>query len=272
MLTTLPVHGAIPMRKASTQSRSYAFQLVHQLGRSVLLRRVADMIKHGFVTAEKTSDGFLVSKSDSSSQNQFADLTEPMRWEEQTDDLKNGRKSMGPWTKVEAEQGIPAAIGNYFGFEKTPRFETWVKEDIDSIMIPMIKPFETKHGTFIGYDSNLEIENHFLALVSQEARAWQIEAGIHPGIDIAGTSGADILGICMLLSAMHKKHIHFVLLAAKHQPRISIPDSFMIWAEQGKLEKGIQEFTGMSEWPPASSFASENLVSRLAACRTVVGR
>jgi hypothetical protein len=30
--------------------------------------------------------------------------------------------------------------------------------------------------------------------------------------------------------------------------------------------------TGISEWPPAKSFASGSLVSRLAACRTVVGR
>ena len=58
------------------------------------------------------------------------------------------------------------------------------------------------------------------------------------------------------------------------RPFSSMPDRPSIWLRSTRSE-GLASrsfITGISEWPPARSFASAFLASRLAACRTVVGR
>src|SRR5205085_8452532 len=124
-------------------------------------------------------------------------------------------------------------------FKKLKRF------DIDSLMLPLIRPWESGHGTMMGYGAEPEVDYHFLAEALENVSDWRSDAGLHPNTTFGQSTGADITLVAVVLIGLHLKHIRFALVASKHHPKISIPQSLTIWGPEADLARGVSEFTGL---------------------------
>jgi hypothetical protein len=238
--------NGVPVHKSTDESRSYAMAFLHQLGRATLMHRTAEMIRFGFMTAETIDDGFIVRKTDLVS-SQFLDNLEFSRWEKLEQHINDENQKFYKNWKIlnfaELNQ-VQHHVGNYFGREKVD-FKKWQRADIDSLMIPLIHPWDSGSGMMMGYGARPEVDHHFLAKASEQIKEYRDDAGLHPNSNFSDTTGADITAVAIIVTALHLKHIHFALLASKHYPEISIPISLTIWGPMKDLEKSIADFSGM---------------------------
>lgn len=245
LLSSLKTTG-IPMCQSSVDSRSYAMTLLHQLGRSALMRRAAEMMRCGFITAKPFKNGFTIRMAEFAS-SQFIDTLEFYRWEDLADSLdKDELRMRNEWEIFNAENCIQLLDrpGNFFGYEKYP-FTDWYRSDIDELMMPLIRPWDSGKGIMVAYGARPEVDNHFLAKSFELLTKWRGEAGIHPNAQFGGTTGADVTAIVTIVMSFHLKHVHFVMLASKRYPEISIPQSLTIWGPMSELQQSISDFTGL---------------------------
>jgi len=246
LLSPLQVPAAIPVLQSTDKSRSFAMSLLHQFGRSVLMHRAADMIRHGFLTAERVANRFVVRKTGLVS-SQFLDILE-FSWLENLETTigQDRRSYYKEWELFDVEHmdQIRHRVGSFLGRRHEPTFENWRRADIEALMVPLIHPWDSGHGIMMGYGARPEVDDHFLAEAVERASDWRTEAGIHPDARIGETTGADATAIATLIVGFHLKHVRFAILASKHYPQISIPQSLTIWGPVQLLEESIAEYTG----------------------------
>ena len=97
----------------------------------------------------------------------------------------------------------------------------------------------------IGYETDPDIANHYLALVTQKALDWRDEAGIHPDAVIGKASGASVAAVIMLLTSFYLKHITFVDRGWKKIPQANYPMSLTTWKPVSELVEAICEMTDL---------------------------
>lgn len=250
LLSTLKHYGGIPMRESTGETRSFAMKLLHQLGRSVLLKRTADMIESGMVSAKLENHRFVVKSSEGTSV-QFLDILEPIRHKKMEAVLKQKGKDLlsGDWGIFDIDhisifQDLP---GSYFGLGMNSPFEGWLCGDVNSLMEPLLFPWDSGHGIMMGYDALPEVDNHFLALSAEQMRDWRHDAGIHPDISFNDCPGPKLAAVSAVIAGLHSKHVRFALLAMKRHKEISIPQSLTIWGPRQELAQSIVDFTGFDE-------------------------
>lgn len=242
--------GGIPIRESTQDTRAFATTLLHQLGRAVLLNRVADMIQGGLVTA-KFEDGRFVVESTPGTSVQFLDILEPLRQKrietalrEKGKDLSSEKWGIFDLEHIAIFQELP---GSYLGLSMTNPFDSWICDDIATLMTPLVFPWDSDHGIMMGYDALPEIDNHFLATTMRRLPEWRHDAGMHPEVSFNGCSGPILAAVCAVIAALHSKHTQFALLAMEHHKEISIPQSLTIWGPRQELERSIVEYLGLGE-------------------------
>lgn len=250
LLSPLTHHGGIPILESTPEMRSLAMRLLHQLGRSVLLKRVANMIQSGLVSARQEEGGIVV-KSVEAASVQFLDILEPIRQKRIEAALKEKGKDLmsGAWgifdiNHISLFRNLP---GSYMGLHMENPLESWVCDDVDSLMAPLVFPWDSGHGIMMGYDALPEVDDHFLAIATSQLLKWRHDAGIHPDSSFNGCPGPQLAVVCAVIAGLHLKHIQFASLAMRHHKEISIPQSLTIWGPRQELEKSIVEYSGFEE-------------------------
>ncbi|MBI2273852.1 MAG: hypothetical protein HYU70_08640 [Bacteroidetes bacterium] len=237
-----------PICKSDDNTRNYAISLLYKLGCTVLLKRVADMVETGILTAIKEGNTFTFRKSIEAVQSQYLDTLEFSYLNKLDEKLNSAKEAYyGPWNLISHEE-LPDIFfkpGNFFSRDQT-NFDSYKISDIDSKMLPLIQPWNSGYGIMMAYDTTPEIDNHFLAIAAELVQEFRNDAGIHPNADIEGVKGADLAAVMIFIVSIHLKHVHYASLAAKNCPEISIPESLTIWEPIDKLIEAITDFSGMN--------------------------
>ena len=244
LFSSLQNFAGFPLADSTDQSRAFTQNLLHQFGRSVLMKRAAEMIRLGYLIAERIEGGFIVRSADKTS-SQFLDELEFSRLETLEDTLNNPAiQSFGEWELFDKDnQAFPLnRIGNFFGRNREKPLSHWKRDDIDALMLPLIHPWDSGHGIMMGYDAIPEVDFHFLSEAIGLVEKWRDEAGIHPNVKLEEISGSDLVMIVTIIVSSYIKHVKFASLAAKEMPEISIQQSLTIWKPLKELEQSIIDF------------------------------
>ena len=59
--------------------------------------------------------------------------------------------------------------GAFFALRPDKPLERWHREDIESLMLPLVKPWDTGRGVMVSYGARPEIDAHFMAEAVQLA-------------------------------------------------------------------------------------------------------
>lgn len=240
-------HRGFPMMQSTIETRKQIVSILYQLGIIVQLRRTVEMVKSGLVSAQKEGSTFTFSHT-SAAKDQFLDELEHGALDELEEKLKSSGSKYKNWELVEynAMREASRQVGNFMSVKYKSDFASFKLEDIDSQMIPLIKQWDTgNHGIMMGYDSNPEIDNHFLAIATELTSEWRDEAGIHPTTKIGKVFALDVMTVAMMVISFHIKHIHFAQLASEKDKKINIPQSLSIWTPLHELIKDISDFSGI---------------------------
>jgi len=244
LFSSLQNFGGFPLAESTERSRAFARNLLHQFGRSVLMKRAAQMIRYGYLIAERNDEGFLA-RAVHKMPSQFLDEVEFYRLEALENTLNSPDiDSCGEWKLFDMHnEAFPFdRIGNFFGRDGKKALTDWRRADIDKLMLPLIHPWDSGRGIMMGYDAIPEVDFHFLAEALALVTRWRDEAGIHPSVELGEISGADLGMIVTIIVSSYIKHIKFASLAAKESPEISIQQSLTIWKPFKELEQNVTDF------------------------------
>ena len=210
--------AGVPMRESTTDALAAAGVLLHQLGRAVLLKECVEMMRAGILVAERRGDVIGLAMHERTRADHFLDRMEHSRLE----DLDIERESDANF------EGIEAAFK---------------PAELDDKLLSLVFPWDSGRGVMVGYTADPEVDNYFLALVSNTSVRWRDAAGIHPDSEFLGVSGADVIAIGSFLMSIRLKHIRLVDAAKRKHPEINYAMSLCIWEPKGQLERSIADFT-----------------------------
>lgn len=212
--------NGVPLAESTTDSRAIATSLLHQLGRFSLLKRTAQMIRHGMAEGELEGGRIVLRASDRVSNNHLVDDLDAIKFQHLSSHMHD--------------------------FDPVHMFinETRV-EDLQARLQALVFPWKTGQGTMIGYHAAPDIDEHFQALVIRKTAEWRNQTGIHPSITIGEVSAADLFEIGLLLTSFNLKHICFVNAGIRIMPEANYPMSLTIWKRKSELTNSIAQVTGI---------------------------
>lgn len=204
------------------------------------------MVKSGILITEFVNDNSYSFSMSVDGKTQFLDEMELSHLEELEDKLEqDNRNFYKRWELVDYDN-IDMVFQNYGSFlSKKPRNEfTSVRlKDLESKMLPLIKPWDSGKGIMMGYDSTEELDWHFMASAASAMSEWKDNAGLHPEIKIEETKMSDIMAVIMCLVSFNLKHIEFASIATRNHKEIQIFQSLTIWSPLSELINDISAFT-----------------------------
>lgn len=236
--------GAFPLMESTQESRGYAAALMQEFGKVSLLRRLADMSERGIMDITRDGDEFQIRMSDDA-RAQFADATE-------LDQLKAAEvrlpSSSAGWTIASMRDALrfPGMPGNYMALVDPP-LKRWLRPDIEELIKPLVRPWDTGRGVMVAYDSRIEVDKHYMAEALALATHWRKDAGIHPKAMLASITGADIAAVGAALISLHAKHFGCVSVAKKLFGEVSVAQSLSIWEPRKALEESISIMSNCPE-------------------------
>jgi hypothetical protein len=254
--------AGIPIAKAGQDRRSLAMTLLHQLGRSVLMRRAATMVSHGLLVGEQSDSSLILRRPNDDSMTQFVDLLEHERLAVLEDKFWKGESTSvsDAWTRKEHSglgvDHLRGQVGSFLTRRRFTELDRWTRSDIDDLMRPLVRPWQSGYGLMTAYDAAPEVDDHFLAEAARLTLSWQEDGGIHSDVDVGGLSGADVCTIAMAVAALHLKHVALVLTAVKNHPEILIPESLTIWSRREDMERSIADYSGLPHALIRKSFSA----------------
>ena len=212
--------SGVPLMESTTDSRASAMSLLHQLGRFSLLKRTAQMMRHGMADGEHEGDRIVLRASDRVSNNHLVDDLDAIK-------LQHLARQMNDFDPIQM-------------FINETRVE-----DLQGRLQALVFPWKTGRGTMIGYHAAPDVDEHFLALVIKKTTEWRNEVGIHTGIMIGDVSAVDLFDIGLLLASFNLKHISFVNAGIRTLPDANYPMSLTIWKRTSELTNSIARITGI---------------------------
>jgi hypothetical protein len=216
LLSPLEIQGGIPMSASTGDTRVEASNLLRSFGCVVHVRRVAEMVRGGMLDATRSGGNFRFKLRDPHVNGSYAD------------------NIAFDWMRRSAEDDRAE-----FGSE----LDQWNLDNIESKMLPLIRPWETKFGTMATYDAVQEVDDHFLAIALEAGVNWRTEAGIHPDGVLGGVKTSLLTAIATYFISFHVKHAQFVQIGAKEFPEIGIHQSMTIWKERStSIETLVDQF------------------------------
>jgi len=239
--------GAFPLMESTAETRRAVMGMLHRCGQSVHLRRAADMVQFGLMTASETHSVIELARAPHT-HSEFLDILEFAHLR-RFDDLVKARKIpfYKGWTILEHSHltDVLARPGAFMS-RANDRLESFRHEDIDSLMIPLIRPWDSGHGLMMAYGALPEIDDHFMSEAMEFILECRTECGLHPSAAIPSVDAADLTAIAAVIAGLHMKHVRFALLAMKHCPDILIPQSMTIWTPAQELANSVADWTHLS--------------------------
>ncbi|MGB3882238.1 MAG: hypothetical protein WA955_16865 [Diaphorobacter nitroreducens] len=236
--------GAFPIMESTQESRTFAASLMQELGKVSMLRRLADMSERGIMEVARNGDEFHIRMSEDA-RTQFADASE-------LDKLKAAEarlpsSSVG-WTMASMRDALrfPDMPGNYMAIANAP-VKRWLRPDIEELIKPLVRPWDTGYGVMVAYDARIEVDRHYMAEALALATPWREDSGIHADAKLGTITGADIAGVGAALISLHAKHFGCVSVAKKLFPEVSVAQSLTIWGPRDTLEESISIMSGRPE-------------------------
>lgn len=235
-----------PMWESTAKSRDYAFNILHRLGRSVLLRRAADMVEFGYIFAEEIEGRIVFKRAIADVQvldNLEYELLEELHIDMSSSDSGyfNGWKLMS----FSSDDDFPTQQGAFWGSLAMPDLDALKLDNVDEVMEPLVRPWDSEHGIMVAYDALPELDAHFFSVALKLVLKWREEAGIHPRAKFSGFSGVDLSVVAAAVVSILLKHMRFVSIAAQLFPQISIPQSLTIWCAEREMIDDISSICKM---------------------------
>lgn len=233
--------GAFPLMESTYESRVFAAGLMQEFGKVSLLRRLADMSERGIVEITRSGDEFQIRMGEEA-RAQFADATE-------LDRLKAAEallpSSSAGWTTASMRNVLrfPDMPGNYMAAADAP-VKRWLRPDIEELIKPLVRPWDTGRGVMVAYDARIEVDKHYMAEALSLATRWREDSGIHPEAKLGSITGADIAGVGAALISLHSKHFGCVSVAKKMYDHVSVGQSLTIWGPRAALEESTSIMSG----------------------------
>jgi hypothetical protein len=211
----------VPLMPSTPDSRSMAMTFLHQLGRSTLLKQAADLVWHGLAEADLRDDAIVLRMSQRSSIDHFADRLDAIT--------------------LQRRFGDRIAAGRFRALAEHHKVQ-----DLEARMAALVFPWDTPHGTMIGYGAEPDIDQYFEILVAENTIDWRNDAGVHPDADIDGVSGAVLAAIGLLLTSFRLKHLRFVGVGVTKISHANYHMSLTIWKDVSEFRTSVAEITGLS--------------------------
>ena len=236
--------GAFPMMESTRDSRGFAVGLMQEFGKVSLARRLADMGERGIMEIARDGDNFRMRMTEDA-RAKFADFAE-------TDRLKAAEarlpSSSAGWTMASMRDAMrfPDMPGNYLALANAP-VKRWLRPDIEELIKPLVRPWDTGYGVMVAYDARIEVDTHYIAEALALATPWCEDSGIHADAKLGSITGGDIVGVGAALISLHAKHFGCVSVAKKLFSQVSVPQSLTIWGPRGALEESISLMSGRPE-------------------------
>lgn len=236
--------GAFPLMQSTQESRGYAAALMQEFGKVSLLRRLADMSERGIMDITRDGDEFQIRMGEDA-RAQFADATELDRLKAAEARLPS---SSSGWTMASMRDALrfPGMPGNYMALVDQP-VKRWLRPDIEELIKPLVRPWDTGCGVMVAYDATIEVDEHYMAEALALATHWREDAGIHPEAMLGSITGADIAAVGAALISLHSKHFGCVSVAKKLFSEVSVAQSLTIWGPREALKESISIMSGCSE-------------------------
>ena len=217
----------IPMITSTAETRKVAATVLHQLGRSALLSQSVAMLQHGMIEGALQDQAIVLRMTQRATTDHFLDQLEPSR-------LKR------------LEEQNP----NYRAHRP---FREFILSDLEARVKSLVFPWDSTKGTMIGYGAEPEIDDHFLAAITENIVEWRNEAGLHPQAYIGAVRVADLIAVGTLLVSFHLKHINFVHAGMKTIPDANYPMSLTIWKPETEFCASLAEYTGIDHTTVAAA-------------------
>lgn len=236
--------GAFPLMESTPESRGFAAGLMQEFGKASLARRLADMCERGIMEIARDGDEFQIRMSEDAKA-QFADAMEHDRLktaEERAPSSNSG------WTMASMRDALrfPGMPGNYLALANAP-VKRWIRADIEELIKPLVRPWDTGRGVMVAYDARIEVDKHYMAEALALATPWREDSGIHADAKLGSITGADLAGVGAALISLHVKHFGCVSAAKKLFPEVSLAQSLTIWGPRDALEQSISTMSGSTE-------------------------
>jgi hypothetical protein len=254
----LEQRGAFPLMESTQHSRSLAVGLMQEFGKVSLLRRLADMSERGIAKIARDGDEFQISM-DEDARTQFTDATELDRLKA----AEAGLPSSGTgWTMASMRDALrfPDMPGNYMALANAP-VKRWLRPDIEELIKPLVRPWDTGRGVMVAYDARIEVDKHYMAEALALATTWREESGIHPDAQLGSIRGSEIASVCAALISLHAKHFGCVSVAKNLFSQVSVPQSLTIWGPKSELEESISLMSGHPESVVRAAFSTVAMTS-----------
>lgn len=236
--------GGVPLMESTKQSRDYATSLMQEFGKASLLRRLADMNERGIMKITRDGDEFQVRLAEDA-RAQFADAAE---WDRlKAAEARLPSSSVG-WATTSMRNVLryPGMQGNHMA-SADPPLKHWLSPDIEELIKPLVRPWETERGVMVSYDARIEVDKHYMAEALALATTWRDDAGIHPKANLGSFTGADIAAVGAVLISLHAKHFGCVSVAKKLFKQVSVAQSLTIWGPRDALEESTSIMSGCPE-------------------------
>lgn len=235
--------GAFPLMESTPESRGFAAALMQEFGKASLARRLADMCERGIMEIARDGDEFQIRMSEDAKA-QFADAMEHDRLKAAEE---RALSSSSGWTMASMRDALrfPGMPGNYLALSGAP-VKRWIRPDIEELIKPLVRPWDTGRGVMVAYDARIEVDKHYMAEALALATPWREDSGIHADAKLGSITGADLAGVGAALISLHAKHFGCVTVAKKLFDQVSVAHSLTIWGPRSALEESISI---MSERP-----------------------
>lgn len=236
--------GAFPLMESTQRSREFATGLMQEFGKVSLLRRLADMGERGIMEIARDGDEFQIRMSEDA-RAQFADSTELDRLK--AAEVRLPSSSAG-WTMASMRDALrfPGMPGNYMALADVP-VKRWLRPDIEELIKPLVRPWDTGRGVMVAYDARIEVDKHYMAEALALVTVWREDSGIHADAKLGSITGGDVTGVGAALISLHAKHFGCVSVAKKLFGQVSVPQSLPIWGPRAALEESISLMSGRPE-------------------------
>jgi len=216
MLTPDFQEDGLPARPSTHDTLRVGRSILHEMGLVSLLRKTANMVRHGMVDIATDGKTLTVQSLNFASSDHFLDQVD-----------------VGELPKL--SESTRGQIGTTLKS----------REEIERDMADLVFPWRGAPGvTMVGYGATPEIDAYFLSAMADQMLDWRNEAGIHPNVDILGTAGDLLTGITGLLASIYLKHIQFVGIGHKKLQDINFPVSLTIWEPRSDLIESVKAFIG----------------------------
>ena len=219
LLPALRLAKGVAMQESTQNLRTAMRFLLRGFGIVALLRAAADMAYHGMLRQIDNPSRLELTMTVSQSSDHYLDQTE-------NDALDSVMERIASEANTNTD-GLMTA------------------EDVRTMILSFIRPFDTGHGRMVGYDADPALDAHFLAIVNDQILRWGNEAGMHPEANVDKIDIVRATAVIGLYTMVYFKHIHIVTLAVEKLKDVNFAMSLTHWKSAHDLIEAISEYC---EW------------------------